>query len=551
MKQQSALHHIHSQQPTSSDFSLTPRSGRHLEFKESKTPILGQRAVPESAERVKDMIATVNDVSNYARGNLWKFFLALGVGLGAGLLLNKYGVSEDLAAWIALPGTLFVSALKALIVPVVFCSVVVSVGDLLAARKVSRVGTRTVVYFAMGSLMSSLLGVIFGIAFLSTFEKEMAVADTTKIAALTFKCFDGSYLAMAANGTMSCTAQTAATDSTALLLLNDTTGFFTTSGTTYQKVSVSEQIIAILLNLVPENVLGSFANSLTVSVITFAICFSIASVRSVEQGSKTENYVFLMLEHLNVLARMMINAVVSFIPFAIVSLVAAAVTEPSTTLKMLEGVGYLILSLVSALTANAVVVMGLALYLTTGRNILSYLKHIVPAQIFVLSCASSVATLPLTMRCVDASREVSHALSRVVLSLGAASNFNGTAVYMPLVCIFMAKIDGYEDMLTPGRYALLCLVGAVTSFGVAAVPHAGLVMVITVWRTVFGMDVPPSFALLVGTDWILDRLRSIVNITNDTVIARIIASQCHEASLRQQEITTEAPMSPESPKGGR
>lgn len=109
------------------------------------------------------------------------------------------------------------------------------------------------------------------------------------------------------------------------------------------------------------------------------------------------------------------------------------------------------------------------------------------------------------------------------------SNLNGTAVYMPMVCDFMAKVDGYEDKLTPSHYAVLNLVGAITSIGDAAALHAGLVMVVTVWRTVFGINVPPSFARLVGTVWTLARLRSVVNVTNDTVTVRILVAQCSES----------------------
>lgn len=527
--------------PTSeSDFSITPRSNQQYDTKTrvSKIPLL---AVPERLD-VKDMLISASD--QRASVSVWRVCIAAAVGLGAGFLLANYEVDGDWAKWIALPGDLFISALKCLIVPMVFCSVVVCMGELVAAGKAAKIGGRMIIFFTMASVMSSTLGTSFGFLFARTYNAEMTPDDTNTAMQLSLKCYDGSYLTMAANGYMACSALNA-TDPNILLFLNDTTGFFTASGTQYQQLSVSEQIFSILNDLIPENIVGSFAGTSTLSVITFAIWFGVACVRSLDKAHD-DNYILLMVTQANIVSRLMINAVVAFIPFAIISMVAGSLAEFSSRSGLLEGVGLLIVSLICALLTNTIGVMGTALFLTTGRNIFSYLKNIIPAQVFILGCASSMATLPLTMRCVDATREVSHSLSRFVLPLGATSNLNGTATYMPLACIFMAKVGGYEHLLTPVRYILLGFVGAIASFGVAAVPHSGLVMVITVWRTVFGVDVPPVFSLLVGTDWILDRLRSVVNITNDTIIVRIIADQCDEATLRQLEVSEDDLHTPES-----
>ncbi|KAF1313196.1 Dicarboxylate/amino acid:cation symporter, partial [Globisporangium splendens] len=526
----------------SSDFSITPRSNQQFEMKtrSSKIPLL---AVPERLD-IKDMLISASD--QRANVSVWRICLAAAVGIGAGILLSTYKVDGDWAQWIALPGDLFISALKCLIVPMVFCSVVVCMGELVAAGKAAQIGSRMIIFFMMASVASSTIGTTFGFIFAHTYNTQMTAEESNTAEQLTFRCHDGSYLTMAANGAMACRPQANVTaDPNALFTLNDTTGFFTASGTKFTQLSVSEQIFSILNDLVPENIVGSFAGTSTLSVITFAIWFGVACVKSLDR-THNDNYILLLVTQANIVSRLMINAVVAFIPFAIVSMVAGSMAEFSSRTSLLEGVGFLIVSLVCALATNTLGVMGTALFLTTGRNVFSYLKNIIPAQVFILGCASSMATLPLTMRCVDATREVSYSLSRFVLPLGATSNLNGTATYMPLACIFMAKVGGYEHLLTPVRYILLGFVSSIASFGVAAVPHSGLVMVITVWRTVFGVDVPPVFSLLVGTDWILDRLRSVVNITNDTIIVRMIASQTDEAALRQLENAGDGLLTPES-----
>jgi solute carrier family 1 (neutral amino acid transporter), member 5 len=367
---------------------------------------------------------------------------------------------------------------------------------------------------------------------------------------MSLSCNSGAFLTMAANGLVSCSANAPAT--VTQFTLNDTTGYFASRSTGFVSLSVTDQIFAILKSLVPDNIINAFATSATLSVITFAVAFGIALTKSVDRSREDDNYPLLLIAHANVLCRLLVNKVVTMIPIAITSMIAGSMAQSASSTEVFKSVGYLIIALLVGLTTMTIGVLGTVLFLTTRRNVFSYLRKIVPAQIFIFGCSSSIATLPITLRCVEAAREVSPALARFVLPLGATSNLNGTAVYMPLACIFMASVSGNEAALTPLTYVMLALVGAISSFGVAPVPFSGLVMMITVWRTVFGLDVPPqAFSLLVGAEWILNRMRAIVNITNDTILVRIIAQQCDETTDEQlskrDSVREEAPPSPHSP----
>ncbi|TMW64387.1 hypothetical protein Poli38472_013009 [Pythium oligandrum] len=479
---------------------------------------------------VKDMIVSAYDQK--VNTSIWKICLAAAVGVGLGTLLSHVKVGSDVAKWIALPGDLFINALKCLIVPMVFCSVVVVIGELVEAGKAVSIGSRTVIYFLMASLTSSSVGVFVGYLFSGLFETQVREKPLAPVARLTMRCSDGGFLTTLSTGGLKCVAHNA-TDGSTLFYLNDTMSYFAVQSSEYAKLSVSDQIFSILKDLVPDNIINAFASASTLSVIIFALCFGIALVKSVDRVREGDNYPLLLIHHTNIICRMLINQVVSVIPFAIVSMIAGSMAQYLSSVGVLESVGWLIVALAVALLIVVFPIMGTALFLTTRRNIFSYLKNIFPAQVFIFGCSSSIATLPITLRCVDSSREVSPALARFVLPLGATSNLNGSAIYMVLSCIFMAKVGGYSEDLTPVRYVLLAFVGAVASFGVAPVPHSGLVMVITVWRTVFNSDVPHVFSLLVGTDWILNRMRAIVNITNDTIICRIIAEQCDETTVME------------------
>ncbi|KAJ0405197.1 hypothetical protein ATCC90586_008825 [Pythium insidiosum] len=487
--------------------------------------------LPEGLE-VKDMIVSAYDYK--ANMAIWKIVLAAAIGIGLGTLLTTFEVDGDAASWISFPGDLFIAALKCLIVPMVFCSVVTCIGELVEAGKAASIGTRTILYFAMSSVTSSTVGVLSGIVFSPLFKTQVKARTGTKTPTLALRCPGGGFLTADDSNVLSCMPAANATASTnTLFRVNDTTSFFSSSTSTYAKLSVSDQIFGIANDLVPDNIINAFASASTLSVIVFAICFGIALAKSVDRKREGDNYPLLLISHTNTVCRMLINQVVQVIPFAIVSMIAGSMAQYSSSVGVLESVGWLVLALAAGLITLTLGILGTIFSIITRRNVFSYLKNIVPAQIFIFGCSSSIATLPITMRCVDSTRQVSPVLSRFVLPLGATSNLNGTAVYMPLACIFMAHVGGLEEKLTTVSYVLLAFVGAIASFGVAPVPHSGLVMVITVWRTVFNQDVPQVFSLLVGTDWMLNRMRAIVNITNDTLVCRIIAEQCDETAFAQ------------------
>ncbi|DAZ97641.1 TPA: hypothetical protein N0F65_003959 [Lagenidium giganteum] len=537
MAQKNALNHLRRasrvDSTTVSEVSLPQYEYAGLETCHTKESQMKQPCVdyelPEGVG-IKDMLTSSWDSKMHIR--VWKIILAATVGVGVGVLLARFDAPKDLGKWVALPGQLFINALKCLVIPTVFCSIVTSIGDLTSAGKAASIGGRTVLYFTMASLTSSTIGTTFGAMFVFLFKAQTLISSNAIPIQVHLQCPNGNYLTSSADGVLECTA-TNGTGIESLLSMNDTSKLFTPTTVNYAKLTVTDQVFGILYDLIPSNIFTAFASGSTLSVISFALLFGAAVVRSATKTADGENVALLLITQVNIMLRALINTVIKFIPFAIISLIAGSMATYGSSRALLESVGFLILVLGAALLTLLFGVMGTALFVTTGRNIFSYLTHIVPAQIFIFGCASSIATLPMTIRCVDSTREVSHALSRFVLSVGATSNLNGTATYMPLACIFMAKVGGYEERLTPVTYVMLAFVGAIASYGVAPVPSSGLVMVITVWRTVFGMDVPPVFSLLVGADWILGRMRSIVNITNDTIIARIIADQCDETTLQQ------------------
>jgi Na+/H+-dicarboxylate symporter len=212
----------------------------------------------------------------------------------------------------------------------------------------------------------------------------------------------------------------------------------------------------------------------------------------------------------------------SLTPFAVFSLIVNAIGSQDDLSGAFKNVGYLIAANMIGFIAHFFITDVGIFYLVTRKNPFPYLKFIIPAQMTAFACASSAATLPVTLRCVKASGMVPDEIRNFVCPLGATINMDGSAIYFPCACVWLAYLNGEE--LNFGSYILLIILATVGSAGAAPVPSSGLVLVITAYNTVFGTTgVPNGFEFVVAIDWFLDRFVTALNVTGDTVISRVIA----------------------------
>ena len=172
------------------------------------------------------------------------------------------------------------------------------------------------------------------------------------------------------------------------------------------------------------------------------------------------------------------------------------------------------------------VVYPIILRLFTKMKYLDFFKGIMPAQMLAFSTSSSAATLPVTMERCEDHLGVSEEVSSFVLPLGATINMDGTSLYQAVAAVFIAQAFGIDLDLT--QQLTIVLTATLASIGAAAVPGAGLVMLVIVLGAV-GMD-PEGVALIFAVDRILDMLRTVVNVTGDATVATVIASS--EGQLR-------------------
>jgi Na+/H+-dicarboxylate symporter len=214
-----------------------------------------------------------------------------------------------------------------------------------------------------------------------------------------------------------------------------------------------------------------------------------------------------------------------FPPVAVFSLIIKAVGGQNDLAGMFENVGYLVIATVLAMLLQFFVVYVGFFAFFTRTNPFTYLKYIVPAQTMAFACASSAATIPVTLKSVKSTGRVSDAVARFVVPLGATVNMDGGAIYFPCACIWLAIMNGIEPDI--GSYFLLVIISTIGSAGTAPVPSASLVLIITAYNTVFNATgTPDGFSYILAIDWFMDRLRTTLNVTGDAVVTGMVASLC-------------------------
>ena len=158
---------------------------------------------------------------------------------------------------------------------------------------------------------------------------------------------------------------------------------------------------------------------------------------------------------------------------------------------------------------------------------MEFFRRVSPAQFLAFSTSSSAATLPVTMECVKDNLGVSSNVSNFVLPIGATVNMDGTSLYQAVAVVFMAQMHLVD--LTIAQQLTIVLTATLASIGSAAVPSAGLVMMIIVLQSV-GLN-PAWIAIIFPVDRILDMIRTIVNVTGDITVSTLIAKSENEIKL--------------------
>ena len=288
--------------------------------------------------------------------------------------------------------------------------------------------------------------------------------------------------------------------------------------------------LAALVDMVPENIFGAAANNRNMLQVVFFSIFAGIALLMIPKDKAHPLVSF--FESLNDLIIKMVQLIMVTAPVGVFALMADTINSiASDNLaqigELLGALGYYCIAVVLGLAIHGLVTYPLLIKTFTPIPVRHFFSAIVPAQLVAFSTSSSGATLPVTMETVEQKVGVSEEVSSFVLPLGATINMDGTGLYQAVAAVFIAQATGID--LGIGAQLAIIFTALLASIGTAAVPSAGIVMLVVILETI---HVPAaSIALILGVDRILDMCRTVVNVTGDATVATVVAASEDQLEL--------------------
>lgn len=412
----------------------------------------------------------------------WKILIGMLLGLIFGfLMLQIEGGSGFTKAWIKPLGTIFVKLLKLIAVPLILASLIKGISDLKDISKFASIGVKTIIIY----VITTVIAISIGLTLVNVFNPGDGVSDAT---------------------------------------ISKLTETYATNSSVQGKIAEANRQqqsgpLDFVVDMIPENAFSALSNNkLMLQVIFLAIFLGISLLLIGEKRAKPLKDVF---DSLNDVVLKMVDLIMLTAPYAVFALLANVVVssgDPELLYALLfyasVVVGGLLLMVCFYLIVVAIVVK---------KNPFWFLKQISPAQLLAFSTSSSAATLPVTMERVEEHVGVDKEVSSFVLPVGATINMDGTSLYQAVAAVFIAQALNFD--LTFTDQLMIVLTALLASIGSAAVPGAGMVMLVIVLESIgFPADkLAIGLALIFAVDRPLDMCRTVINVTGDATVSTVIA----------------------------
>jgi Na+/H+-dicarboxylate symporter len=466
----------------------------------------------------------------YKTPSLWMTAAAAAVGFAVGAVLNKHPVSEDTQLWIGVVGSLLIRALECLTLPLMFTSVTICFSNLVVSDKTRPVMVRLAVYFVVAALLASCVAVGVAFCFSGAFAVKADVPQATTNFQFILRCPNGKFFSREDE-----CAASAVRDGQVLTAANVTglpdalqLSLAAASGVFPDTQSLATQIVLFFDDFFTDNITAAFVNVQFLGVIIFSMIIGAAIMTVYDPASGELNHALVLIRQVHVVLEMILNWLVPYIPLGTLSMMTYSVMTGVIAPEALRSSMYFTIAMVVALLANFFLVACVLYVVLVRRNPLKFTWFLMPGLIYMLATGNYLATIPVLLRSLEKSRQISRTLAQFTICLGVCLCLCGTAVFFVVALVFMAYTSGLEDSLTPGRVVGLIAVATASSIGTPLVPGSALTFTCTIWRTLFASQVPGSFVHVVAMEWAMYRLRRTYNIIVAAFIARIIAEQLDE-----------------------
>uniref|UniRef100_A0A0R3X2Y7 Amino acid transporter n=1 Tax=Hydatigena taeniaeformis TaxID=6205 RepID=A0A0R3X2Y7_HYDTA len=257
-----------------------------------------------------------------------------------------------------------------------------------------------------------------------------------------------------------------------------------------------------------------------VGLVTFSVAFGLGIASMGKQGRLMLDFFIIM----NEIIMRLVRVIMWYAPIGIIFLIIGQIIAIDDLMSTVTGLGLYMLTVISGLAIHLFLTLMLMYFIICRKNPLLYMRGLFQAFFMALGTGSSSATLPVTFKCLEENLGIDARVTRFVLPIGATVNMDGTALYEAVACIFIAQINEYA--LSIGQLVTVSITATLAAIGAAAVPSAGLVTMVMVLTSV-GLPIN-DIALIFAVDWMLDRIRTSINVMGDAFGAGIVAHLCRE-----------------------
>lgn len=406
----------------------------------------------------------------------WQILIGMALGVAVGVLAVRFDCGQIVSDWIKPFGAIFINLLKLIAIPLIIASLIKGISDLQDISKLSKMGGRTVGIY----VLTTVVAVTLGLLVVNIVQPGNSITEETRTELMS------SFEAKAATKIDAAAAQK------------------------------GEGPLQALVDLVPSNLFAAMtSNRNMLQVIFFVIFFGIGLLLIPADKARPVKDFF---DSLNEVILKLIDLIMMAAPFGVFALLAALIVDsPSADLF------YALMSY----SACVLIGLGMLIFIVyptlvrvfTGRSYRFFFSGISPAQLLAFSTSSSAATLPVTMERTQEHLGVDEEVTSFVLPIGATINMDGTSLYQAVAAVFIAQAYGMD--LGLNEQLTIVLTATLASIGSAAVPGAGMVMLVIVLGAI---GVPEAgLALIFAVDRVLDMCRTVANVTGDATVSMLVA----------------------------
>ncbi|MDB4142782.1 dicarboxylate/amino acid:cation symporter [Akkermansiaceae bacterium] len=422
----------------------------------------------------------------------WQILISLALAVLLGLFIKTMGLQDTtFFSWVieisGLVGKLFMNLLKMIIVPLVVSSVIAGIASLHGVKGFGRLLGKTSGFYAM----SSFLAIILGLSLVNLIQPGLADGQPNAVVKEAFDSYEP--------------------DSSELAKIDQAKVNSEEQSGSYAQLS------GFFLRMVPPNIFeAATQNGQMLGLIFFSLCFALAMTRLEKEKMTTLRDVFISFNDVMIV---MTNYIMKLAPIGVFGLLVPVMVQ--TGGDLFAALAKYFVTVLLALGLHMFVVMPILIRVLGGINPLAHFRAMRTALMTAFSTASSSATLPVTMRCIQEKAGVSKGTASFTLPLGATVNMDGTALYECVAVIFVAQVMGIE--MTFVAQFMVVAAALLTSVGVAGIPSASLVAIFVILKNSGIPGAETAVVALLSVDRHLDMSRTAVNVWGDSCAAVVVA----------------------------